>query len=290
MPIANHIGLGAPIIDHMVKVTAAGTHVAGPNAAGALINKTVGAATAVTMPPGPTSWQLYCVKDGKGDAATNNITITPAAGTVDGGANYVISENYGVAVFLYNGTEWNLVGTALSLSGTETSFIQGVTAGTAAANKALVLDANKAIATITTLTVTNATINNAALPTAIITTATVTNATVTNDTITNAGITNATITNGSLSGTLTTGNGAKVTGNTGVGGLTVMSAANQPLGFWGATPVVQPAGTGELVGIVGNAATNINATNMTSNGNTGSTNYSFNDVVKALKKAGLMTS
>jgi hypothetical protein len=95
------------------------------------------------------------------------------------------------------------------------------------------------------------------------------------------------LSNASLTGTLTSGNGAKITGNTGAGGI--MTAANQRLGFFNVTPIVQPAGTGELVGMAGNGATNANAANMTANGNTGNAAYSLNDVVKALKTIGLLT-
>ncbi len=66
------------------------------------------------------------------------------------------------------------------------------------------------------------------------------------------------------------------------------SAANQKMGEYGAAPVVQPAGASELLGLNGNAATAGNATNMNSNGNSGSTLYNFNDVVKAMKQAGLL--
>jgi hypothetical protein len=72
---------------------------------------------------------------------------------------------------------------------------------------------------------------------------------------------------------------------------TILAANNaQKLGLWGATPIVQPAGTGELLGLNGNAATAANATNMNTNGNIGSTYYSFIDVVKAMKQAGVLKS
>lgn len=102
--------------------------------------------------------------------------------------------------------------------------------------------------------------------------------------------TNLTTTNANVSGVLTAGNGATIVANTGNGGLKVGTAANQKMGFWGVTPVVQPAGTGELLGMNGNAATNANAVNMNSNGNSGSAFYSFSDVVKALKQAGMLTA
>ncbi len=89
---------------------------------------------------------------------------------------------------------------------------------------------------------------------------------------------------------VTLNNGAVWTGNTGAGGFQLMAAANQKMGFWGATPIVRPAGTGELVGLLGNAATVTNAANFNSNGNTGNAAYNLNDIVKALKTAGLLTS
>lgn len=73
------------------------------------VNKTVGQATQVTLPTSPQSGYFCWVKDAKGDAGTNNITIVPAAGLIDGNANYVINRNYGSACFQYNGTNWNCI-------------------------------------------------------------------------------------------------------------------------------------------------------------------------------------
>lgn len=74
-----------------------------------IVNKTTGAATTVNLPASPTTGLTYTIKDGKGDAATNNITITPAAGTIDGAATSVISTNYGSRDIVYNGTQWNVI-------------------------------------------------------------------------------------------------------------------------------------------------------------------------------------
>lgn len=77
-----------------------------------IVNKASGAASAVSIQgsSSATVGQLLVVKDGKGDAATNNITITPAGGiTIDGAATLVISANYGVARLIYNGTQWNVI-------------------------------------------------------------------------------------------------------------------------------------------------------------------------------------
>ena len=75
-----------------------------------VVNKTVAAATAVTLPATPTVGDQYTIKDGKGDAAGNNITVTPTAGNIDGSGTNVINSNYGFRTYIYNGTEWNVIG------------------------------------------------------------------------------------------------------------------------------------------------------------------------------------
>lgn len=71
---------------------------------------TSSAATTVNLPAGPTPFPIT-VKDSTGDAATNPITITPAAGLIDGRATQVMNTPRGALVFVYNtrlGT-WNIV-------------------------------------------------------------------------------------------------------------------------------------------------------------------------------------
>lgn len=71
------------------------------------VNKTTGAATTVNLMATPTTWTVIRVKDCKGDAATNNITVTPAAGNIDGASTFVMSVAYQENDFVYNGTQWN---------------------------------------------------------------------------------------------------------------------------------------------------------------------------------------
>jgi len=70
-----------------------------------IINKTTGAATAVSLAT-PQVGQTYIIKDGKGDANVNNITITPASGLIDGSATYVISTNRASVTIQYDGSAW----------------------------------------------------------------------------------------------------------------------------------------------------------------------------------------
>lgn len=74
-----------------------------------LVNKTVGGATAITLKASPKPNDEIFVMDAKGDAATNNITITPAAGTINGAANVVVSAAWQCLRLVYSGTEWNVL-------------------------------------------------------------------------------------------------------------------------------------------------------------------------------------
>lgn len=73
------------------------------------INKTVGAATTVNLPPSPSAGLTFIVKDCKGDANTNNITVIPASGLIDGASSYTISINFQSSTVFYNGSSWSLI-------------------------------------------------------------------------------------------------------------------------------------------------------------------------------------
>lgn len=74
-----------------------------------LVNKTIGSATAVSLSQGASPWVIYTIKDYKGDAATNNITVTPSSGLIDGAASFVININYMAASLVFDGTNWSIV-------------------------------------------------------------------------------------------------------------------------------------------------------------------------------------
>ncbi len=63
-------------------------------------------AVAVTLPAGVLG-RVFNIKDGLGLAApATPITITPAAGTIDGAATATIDAPYGSLTLVYNGTQW----------------------------------------------------------------------------------------------------------------------------------------------------------------------------------------
>lgn len=100
---------GGVMIDAIRVVTAAGAVTVSSTDHVVVVNKTTGAATAVALPASPATGREIIIKDGKGDAGTNNITITPAAGNIDGGATTVIATNYRSLTLIYNGAEWSLI-------------------------------------------------------------------------------------------------------------------------------------------------------------------------------------
>jgi len=74
-----------------------------------IINKSIAGITTVNLPVTPKVGQEVLVKDGKGDAKANNITILAPGKTIDGLSSVVMINNYQAYSMLYNGTEWNIV-------------------------------------------------------------------------------------------------------------------------------------------------------------------------------------
>jgi hypothetical protein len=122
-------------------------------------------AVAVNLPAG-VDGQIFVVVDGKGDAATNNVTITPAAGTIGGAATIVLTHNRQTVMLQYHAgtTDWKVLANTL-FPGTITSAdITGTIApskgGTGVANNdaaTLTRTGNHAV-TITTTGVTSVTL------------------------------------------------------------------------------------------------------------------------------------
>lgn len=74
-------------------------------------------------------------------------------------------------------------------------------------------------------------------------------------------------------------------------GSKIATGTTQKLGFWNATPVVQPASTGTTTaGYTQNASANAVVAESTFTGNTGATAYTISDIVKNLKNAGLLAA
>lgn len=159
---------------------------------------------------------------------------------------------------------------ATGVNAADVTVLAGVTPGTAAASKALVLSAGKVIATITSLTSTTL----------------VTGTVKALDATTAATIANST-------GVLTISAGlslsaVNVSTDTSTG-TKIGTGATQKLGFFNATPVAQQSTTGTVTGYtsVGGSAV---LSQSTFTGNSGSTAYTIGDIVLALKTLGFLAA
>lgn len=128
---------------------------------------TVAGAVAVNLPAG-VDGQIFVIVDGKGDAGTNNITITPAAGTIAGAATLVLTHNRQTVMLQYHAgtTDWKVLANTL-FPGTITS---ADISGTITPSKGGTGVANNDAATLTrsgnhALTVTTTGATNVTLPT-----------------------------------------------------------------------------------------------------------------------------
>ena len=87
-------------------ITAGASYAAGLSDHFIEVNKTAGSATAITLPAtGLPPWKEIVIKDGKGDAATNNITISAGGVTLlDGQVSQLIKVNFGYVAVKWDAT------------------------------------------------------------------------------------------------------------------------------------------------------------------------------------------
>lgn len=95
------------VVRNVRTVTAAGAVTVTTSDDVICINKTVGAATAANLFAAPDTGSQIEIKDCKGDAGSNNITVTPAAGNIDGAGTAIINTNYGKWRGVYTGSAWS---------------------------------------------------------------------------------------------------------------------------------------------------------------------------------------
>jgi hypothetical protein len=72
-------------------------------------NKTVAGAGTINLSSTLQTGRVVIIKDGKGDANANNITVQGNGKNIDGAASKVINTAYGVLRVIYNGTEWSSI-------------------------------------------------------------------------------------------------------------------------------------------------------------------------------------
>lgn len=99
-------GAGAGV----VLITSGSTYTAAKTDRYISINKTVAGAITINLPNAPFIEETHTIKDMKGDAAANNITIQGNGANINGSASATISANYGYRTVVYTGTAWAIVG------------------------------------------------------------------------------------------------------------------------------------------------------------------------------------
>jgi hypothetical protein len=70
------------------------------------VNKTVASPTAIVLPSTPTQGMQISVKDRKGDASTNPITVNGNGKNIDGASTFLMNFNHQSATLYYGDTEW----------------------------------------------------------------------------------------------------------------------------------------------------------------------------------------
>lgn len=91
-------------------VTAESSHAVTANEQIVMVRQAVAGPTAIVLPATAVTGRVVRVKDAKGDAATNNITVSVTGGAlIEGQANFVINTNYGKQSFVFGGAAWFLI-------------------------------------------------------------------------------------------------------------------------------------------------------------------------------------
>lgn len=92
-----------------VKVTTPGAYPYTALTTDYLILIDTASARTVNLMATPATGTTIVIKDNVGSAGANNITVTPAAGNIDGSASYVMSTNYQSITLVYNAVQWNII-------------------------------------------------------------------------------------------------------------------------------------------------------------------------------------
>jgi hypothetical protein len=81
------------------------------------------AARVITLPApslvgaSPNPGKIFIIQDTSGAAATNNISLTPASGLIDGGATVAINVNYGCATVFCDGSAYYVISNTVAAGG-----------------------------------------------------------------------------------------------------------------------------------------------------------------------------
>ena len=104
--VASTLNAGAAIIEKTRTVSTATDTISATGDYFLCVAYTSTGAVTETLPAG-VAGQTFLIKDCGGGAATHNITIAPASGTIDGGSYYSLNTNYGSVAVTYVNSQWS---------------------------------------------------------------------------------------------------------------------------------------------------------------------------------------
>jgi len=108
LPVSGIPGLTPIVVAPTKVITAGASYAALSTDYYIVVDKTVGSATAINLPGAPGTGATYIIKDGKGDAGTNNITINGNGKNIDGAATFILAFNFQSVELIYSGTSWGI--------------------------------------------------------------------------------------------------------------------------------------------------------------------------------------
>lgn len=73
-----------------------------------IVVTTLAAPFTITLPASPSLGDSYTVKDGTGNAGTNNLTVDGNGANIDGAATFLLSQPYAAATFTFTNGQWSV--------------------------------------------------------------------------------------------------------------------------------------------------------------------------------------
>ena len=104
--VINGVTIGGAIITQVRTATSTTDNINAVTDYFVCADNSAGAATE-NLPASPKTGLTFLIKDCGGHAATYNITVSPAAGNIDGATTLVLSNNYQSIAVTYTGSQWS---------------------------------------------------------------------------------------------------------------------------------------------------------------------------------------
>jgi hypothetical protein len=106
-PSDEAVKLENTLVQHNIRTVAAATATVDAGDMTILVSYTSTGSVTLTLPTvAGASQHHYFIKDSAGNAGTNNITVNPADGNIDGSSSFVMNGNYMALHLVCDGSNW----------------------------------------------------------------------------------------------------------------------------------------------------------------------------------------